>query len=147
MVQSLFDFLTLQPGPTWGQMPSLGACDQGRLEEGMATHSSILAWRIPAVEEPGRLQSTGAQELDTTEQPNTAQDKCLRSVEFSPPEYKARDDTHANVSISWVPSKYTHIHTHAHTYLRAVKHNIHTHTHSYTHDLRCSLFLSSSLNT
>ena len=27
------------------------------LEEGMATHSSILAWRIPWVEEPGRLQS------------------------------------------------------------------------------------------
>ena len=42
------------------------------LEEGMATHSSILAWRIPVVEEPGGLQSTGAQELDTTEQPNTA---------------------------------------------------------------------------
>ena len=29
------------------------------LEEGMATHSSILAWRIPGMEEPGRLQSTG----------------------------------------------------------------------------------------
>ena len=28
------------------------------LEEGMATHSSILAWRIPWTEEPGRLQST-----------------------------------------------------------------------------------------
>ena len=27
------------------------------LEEGMATHSSILAWRIPGTEEPGRLQS------------------------------------------------------------------------------------------
>ena len=27
------------------------------LEEGMATHSSILAWRIPWIEEPGRLQS------------------------------------------------------------------------------------------
>ena len=27
------------------------------LEEGMATHSSILVWRIPWVEEPGRLQS------------------------------------------------------------------------------------------
>ena len=27
------------------------------LEEGMATHSSILAWRIPRTEEPGRLQS------------------------------------------------------------------------------------------
>ena len=31
------------------------------LEEGMATHSSILAWRIPGMEEPGRLQSTGLQ--------------------------------------------------------------------------------------
>ena len=27
----------------------------------MATHSSILAWRIPGTEEPGRLQSTGSQ--------------------------------------------------------------------------------------
>ena len=30
------------------------------LEEGMATHSSILAWRIPWTEEPGGLQSTGS---------------------------------------------------------------------------------------
>ena len=33
----------------------------------MATHSSILAWRIPWTEEPGRLQSIGLQELDMTE--------------------------------------------------------------------------------
>ena len=32
----------------------------------MATHSSILAWRIPWREEPGRLQFTGGKELDTT---------------------------------------------------------------------------------
>ena len=31
------------------------------LEEGMATHSSILAWRIPWTEEPGRLESMGLQ--------------------------------------------------------------------------------------
>ena len=31
------------------------------LEEGMATHSSILAWRIPWTEEPGELQSIGLQ--------------------------------------------------------------------------------------
>ena len=31
--------------------------------EGMATHSSILAWRIPWTEEPGRLQSTGLQRV------------------------------------------------------------------------------------
>ena len=33
----------------------------------MATHCSILAWRIPWTEEPGRLQSMGGKELDTTE--------------------------------------------------------------------------------
>ena len=36
------------------------------LEKEMATHSSILAWRIPRTEEPGRLQSMGSQESDTT---------------------------------------------------------------------------------
>ena len=34
------------------------------LEKGMATHSSILAWRIPWTEEPGGIQSMGLQELD-----------------------------------------------------------------------------------
>ena len=33
----------------------------------MATHSSILAWKIPWTEEPGRLQSMGHKESDTTE--------------------------------------------------------------------------------
>ena len=33
------------------------------LEEGMATHSSILAWRIPWTEEHGRLQSMGSQRV------------------------------------------------------------------------------------
>ena len=36
------------------------------LEKEMATHSSILAWRIPWAEEPGKLQSMGSQELDMT---------------------------------------------------------------------------------
>ena len=36
------------------------------LEDGVATHSSIV-WRIPWTEEPGRLQSVGSQESDTTE--------------------------------------------------------------------------------
>ena len=31
------------------------------LEQGLATHSSILAWRIPWTEEPGELQSMGSQ--------------------------------------------------------------------------------------
>ena len=33
------------------------------LEKGMTTHSSILAWRIPWMEEPGGLQSIGSQRL------------------------------------------------------------------------------------
>ena len=41
------------------QVPSLGQEDP--LEEGMATNSSILAWRIPWTEEPGELQSMGSQ--------------------------------------------------------------------------------------
>ena len=45
---------------------SLGQEDP--LEKGMCTHSSILAWRIPWTEEPGRLQFIGCKELDMTEQ-------------------------------------------------------------------------------
>ena len=37
------------------------------LEKGTATHSSILAWKIPWAEQPGGLQFTGSQESDTTE--------------------------------------------------------------------------------
>ena len=42
---------------TWVQSPAW----EDPLEEGMATHSSILAWRIPWTEEAGGLQSTGLQ--------------------------------------------------------------------------------------
>ena len=41
------------------------------LEEGMATHSSILAWRIPWTEEPGRLQFTGLQRVRQDRATNT----------------------------------------------------------------------------
>ena len=40
---------------------SLGGEDP--LEKGMAIHSSILAWRIPWIEEPGGLQSIGSQRV------------------------------------------------------------------------------------
>ena len=40
-------------------IPALGRS----LEKGMATHSSILAWRIPLTEEPGGLQSMGSQKV------------------------------------------------------------------------------------
>ena len=47
------------------QVQSLGQEDL--LEKEMATHSSTLAWKIPWMVEPGRLQSTGRKESDTTE--------------------------------------------------------------------------------
>ena len=43
------------------QVQSLG--EEDPLEEGMATHSSILAWRTPWTEEPGGPQSMGSQRV------------------------------------------------------------------------------------
>ena len=43
------------------QFQSLGWDDP--LKEGMAAHSSVLAWRIPWTEEPGGLQFTGSQRV------------------------------------------------------------------------------------
>ena len=51
----------MQKTPEMLVQPSLGWEDL--LEEGMATHSSILAWRIPWTEEPDRLQSMGSQRV------------------------------------------------------------------------------------
>ena len=44
------------------QVQSLG--QEGALEEDMAAHSNILAWRIPWTEEPGGLQSMGLQKVE-----------------------------------------------------------------------------------
>ena len=49
---------------------SLGLEDP--LEKEMATHSSILAWRIPWTEEPGGLQSRGSQRVGHDRQTTTA---------------------------------------------------------------------------
>ena len=57
---------------TWVQ--SLGQEDPPEKE--MATHSSILAWRIPWTEEPGGLQSMGRKELDTTAQLSSHMHAC-----------------------------------------------------------------------
>ena len=57
---------------TW--VRSLGWEDP--LEEGMATHSSILAWRIPWIEEPGGLQS-----MESTEWLSTAQHQLFKGPE------------------------------------------------------------------
>ena len=60
---------------TW--VPSLGWEDP--LEEGMATHSSILAWRIPWTEEPGRLQFMGWQRVGHDYEVNEGQHWDLTS--------------------------------------------------------------------
>ena len=57
-------------GGSNGKESALNSGDQSRedpLEKEIATHSSILHWRIQWTEEPGRLQSTGLQRTDTTE--------------------------------------------------------------------------------
>ena len=48
-----------EPQEMWVQSPSR----EDPLEQGMATYSSILAWRIPWTEEPGGLQSVGSQRV------------------------------------------------------------------------------------
>ena len=57
MAQTVKRLPTMQE--TWVQ--SLGQEDL--LEKEMATHSSILAWKIPWMEDPGRLQSMGSQRV------------------------------------------------------------------------------------
>ena len=45
------------------RIKSLPAMWEDPLEKQMATHSSTLAWKIPSMEEPGRLQSIGSQSV------------------------------------------------------------------------------------
>ena len=47
------------------------------LEKEMATHSRLFVWRIPWTEEPGRLQSMGLEESDTTQQLNNVSSASL----------------------------------------------------------------------
>ena len=72
---SWFPLMPHQASPVAQMVKSLPAMQQtwvrflgweDSLEKETATHSSILAWKIPRTEEPGRLQSTGSQESDTT---------------------------------------------------------------------------------
>ena len=57
MAQKVKNLPAMQETQVW----SLGWEDP--LEKGMATHSSILAWRIPQLEDPGGLQSMGLQRV------------------------------------------------------------------------------------
>ena len=50
-----------------GRDPVRSLCGEDPLAKEMAIHSSIIAWKIPWTEEPGRLQSMGRKESDMTE--------------------------------------------------------------------------------
>ena len=58
-----------QPAVQETQVPFLGWEDA--LEKGMATHSNILAWKIPCTEEPGGLQSMASQRVGHDRGTNT----------------------------------------------------------------------------
>ena len=51
--------------------PKFDPSQEDPLEKGLATHSSILAWRIPWTEEPGGLQSLGLQRVRHDKQLST----------------------------------------------------------------------------
>ena len=61
MVSQVAQWIKNPPAMQETRVQSLGQKDP--LEEGMATLSSILAWKIPRTEEPGRLQPRGSQKV------------------------------------------------------------------------------------
>ena len=65
------------------QVQSLGQEDL--LEKGMATHSSILAWRIPWTEEPGRLQSIGSQSRTRLKRLSMHRGKIKNAIKYKMP--------------------------------------------------------------
>ena len=61
--------------PAMQEMQVQSLCGEDPLEKGMATHFSILAWRIPWTEEPGGLQSMGSQRVGHNWATNTTTTK------------------------------------------------------------------------
>ena len=71
MAQLVLNLSAMQE--TW--VRSLG--QECPLEKGMATHSSILAWRIPRAEDSSGLLSMGLQKVDMTEQLTLSLSLCM----------------------------------------------------------------------
>ena len=78
--KTCYDFISILciPGgsvvknlPAMQEMPVYTLNREDPLEKEMATHSSILAWKIPWPQEPGEIQSMGLQESDTAEHAHT----------------------------------------------------------------------------
>ena len=78
------------------------------LEEGMATHSSILAWRIPWIEESGRIWRWGHKELDTAEATEHARTKHFVGRGL----YKALKENERADRGYLIAVAHTHTHTH-----------------------------------
>ena len=81
----MFVIIKCFPGGSDGKESVCNAGDLGLilgwedpLEEDMATHSSILAWRIPSERKLEGYTSWGCKELDMTEQLNTARNNLLK---------------------------------------------------------------------
>ena len=64
-------------------------CWEDPLEKGIATHSNILAWRIPWSEDPGRLQSMGSQNSWTLLSTHTHTHTHTHTSEVSEPAFKS----------------------------------------------------------
>ena len=90
-------------------MPVQSLRREDPLEEGMATHSSILAWRTPWTEEPGGLQSLGLQRVGH-DWSNTAQHSTAKKMRRSRQQHTNRSDKNVRLQRdpkSLVPSEDT----------------------------------------
>ena len=94
------------PGSSAGKESACNAEDSGSipesgrsLEEDMATHSSILTWRIPWTEEPGRLQSMGLQSWTPLSDFHTSTLFIYSSVSWNV--FGRKDGAHSNVKRSF----------------------------------------------
>ena len=85
------------------QVQSLGQADP--LEKGMATHSSIFAWRIPSTERPGGLQSMGSQRVghDYSDSTRTCKSGSFQYLQFITPEFHL--DLKINIFLYFRPLK------------------------------------------
>ena len=112
---------------TW--IRSLGWEDP--LEEGLATHSSLLAWRTPWTEEPGGLRPMGSQEWDTTERLRTAQLYVCRYCSV----VRSRLALLWSHEAHWPPLSMSSPHKNTGVGCHFFLHALYTHTHTY----KCSV--------
>ena len=85
------------------------------MEEGMTTHSSILAWRIPWTEEPGRLQSMGLQSQTRLERLSREQRLIISDTPQELLSHGGKWDSRGSVNLSAqdpgpIPSSYSCVH-------------------------------------